>query len=265
MIPENTLVMLYSLTDQKKFFIRTEKGKNFSSHLGTLPHEEILSHSFGEKTATHLGREFLLIRPSLYDIIMNINRHTQIIYPKDIGYILLKLGVRNGDRIIEAGTGSGSLTIGLAYAAAPEGRIYTYERQEEFSRRAEKNLEMAGIREYVEMKVRDVEQEGFDESQADAVFLDMKEPYGVLEHAFSALRPGGTLGLLLPTVNQISDTLKKMENMDFVETEVTEIFIRHYKINADRLRPNDIMVGHTGYLVFSRRGMKGVKPSGGEG
>jgi tRNA (adenine57-N1/adenine58-N1)-methyltransferase len=255
MIPENTLVMLYAKEDGKKFFVTLQKEYNFGTHLGNIPHSTIMEKSFGEEVATHIDKQFLIIRPSLYDIIMNIKRHTQIVYPKDIGYILLKLGIRNGDRIIEAGTGSGSLTIALAYAAAPDGMVTTYERREEFSQKAEKNLERAGIRNAVEMKVRDVAEEGFDETEVDAVFLDMKDPSASIEHAFKALRPGGNLGLLLPTTNQVCDALEKLETLDFIETEVLELMIRRYKLNAARLRPQDTMVGHTGFLVFAKKGI----------
>lgn len=255
MIDESRLVMLYSFKEGNKFFVKLKSEEMFSTHLGNVAHESIMEKDYGEKVLSHNGNEFLIIRPSLYDILMNIKRHTQIIYPKDVGYIRLKLGVRNGDRIIEAGTGSGSLTIALAYGVLPEGTIYTYERREEFSLKAEKNLIMAGIRDNVEMKVRDAALEGFDEENVDAVFLDMKEPASAIVHAYKALRPGGSLGLLLPTTNQVSDAIQQIENLDFVETEVTELMIRRYKINAERLRPEDRMVGHTGFLLFCRKGM----------
>jgi len=254
MILENTLVMLYAKETGQKFFITVTPGEKFSSHFGIVAHDVVMEAGFGEMIKSHKDKEFLIIRPSLYDIMMNIHRHTQIIYPKDVGYILLKLGVRCGDRIIEAGTGSGSLTLSLAYGVMPEGKVYTYEKRPEFSEKAEKNLLMAGIRPFVEMKVADVEETGFVETNVDSVFLDMREPALAIDHAYDALRPGGTLGLLLPTANQVSEALARMETRGYVEIEALETFFRHYKINPARLRPEDRMVGHTGYLIFGRKG-----------
>lgn len=254
MIQENALVMLYAKETQQKFFITLKSQENFSSHFGIVAHEKIMEADFGQTIKSHTEKEFLIIRPSLYDLMMNIRRHTQIIYPKDVGYILLKLGVRCGDKIIEAGTGSGSLTLSLAYGVMPYGKVYTYEKREEFSQKAKKNLVMAGIDSFVEMNVADIEETGFKETNVDSVFLDMRDPVLAIEHAYKALRPGGTLGLLLPTTNQISDAITRMENQGYVEIEILETFFRRYKVNANRLRPEDRMVGHTGFLIFGRKG-----------
>ncbi|OHD11623.1 MAG: hypothetical protein A2Y41_08955 [Spirochaetes bacterium GWB1_36_13] len=254
MIKTGTLVYLYFPEDGAKFFITLKEDAHFSSHHGIIHHNKIIELNFGDKTQTHKEKDLMILKPSLHDIIMNIKRHTQIIYPKDAGYILMKLGIRNGDRVIESGTGSGALTVAMAYAAAPEGRVYTYEIREEFSQKAALNLEMAGIRNNVDMKVRDVEEEGFDEKDADAVFLDLKTPQKAIGYAYEALRPGGGLALLLPTTNQINDVIIEIEKYPFVEPEITELLIRKYKINPYRLRPEDRMVGHTGYLVFARKG-----------
>jgi len=228
-IKENTLVLLYSLEDHKKFFITLKPGTIFSTHMGIIKHDDLLQKDLGDKVETHKQKEFLLLKPSLYEILMNISRHSQIIYPKEIGYILIKLGLKNGDRVIEAGTGSGALTTAMGYAVAPEGKIYTYEKREEFQKKAESNLIYANIKDSVEMKVRDVEEQGFDEKYVDAVFLDMKVPFHAIGHAFDALRPGGMLGFLLPTANQVSDVIRKLSEYQFVEIEALEILLRHYK------------------------------------
>lgn len=255
MIPENTLIGLYSLEDKKTVYFTIEKDKIFSSHHGIIPHNQILEKNFGDTIETHKNKTYLILKPSLYDLIMNIKRHTQILYPKDIGFVLLKLGLRNGDRVIEAGTGSGALTIAMAYAVSPEGKVYTYEQKEDFSLKAEKNLIMAGIRHFVEMKVQNVEEQPFIEKEVDAIFLDIKTPVKSIEFAFQSLRKGGTLAFLLPTTNQVSEVLRELSHYSFIETEVVEILYRKYKINPDRLRPEDRMVGHTGYLVFTRKSL----------
>lgn len=255
MLNTGTLVALIAAEDKKKFFFRLTPGANFGTHLGNIEHDKIMEKDYGSVIHTHIDKPFFIVRPSLFDIIMNIKRHTQIIYPKDIGYILLKLGLRNGDRVLEAGTGSAALSIAMGYAVAPEGKVYTYERRGEFADKARRNMEMAGISDFIESKVRDIGEDGFEETEVDAIFLDMKEPKAAIPHAYRALKNGGNLALLLPTMNQVSEVIKALEDeaFTFEDIEVVELLIRKYKINAERLRPEDKMVGHTGYLVFTRK------------
>lgn len=255
MIPEGTLLMLYSLRDGKRLFLTLEAGRQFSTLHGQLHHDEIARMGFGEKVSSHLGVEFLILRPTLYELIMHVPRSTQIVYPKDAGYILMKLGLRNGDRMIEAGTGSGALTIAFAYSVGPEGRVSTYEKRIDLLNKAIRNLELAGIRDYVETNNEDVEIEPFKEEGVDAVFFDIREPDGSLIHAHRSLRRGGTIGFILPTMNQVIQVVGRIEAIGFVDVEVTELMIRHYKTTPERMRPNDRMVGHTGYLVFARKAL----------
>jgi len=199
------------------------------------------------------GKRYYVLSCDLYEYVMSkLKRRTQIIYPKDIGYILIKLDISPGKRIGEAGTGSGALTIFFSRAVGKEGRVYTYEKRKDFIELIQRNL--AGGREFenVVLYNRAVE-EGIHEKELDAFFLDLKEPWEVLDIVAEALKPDGYLGVLVPTTNQISQTLKTLENLNFLISEVVEIMIREYKLNADRFRPNDIMVGHTGYLIFARK------------
>jgi tRNA (adenine57-N1/adenine58-N1)-methyltransferase len=256
---EGELVLLLA-PDGKRIIQRVTRGQELHTHFGVITHEQLLTHAFGANISTHLGRNFILLRPSTLDLVMNVKRQSQIVYPKEIGYLILKLNIFPGTRVVEAGTGSGALTLALARAIQPMGKVYSYEERAEFQANARKNLERAGVNEFVEFKVRDI-RAGFDERDADALFLDVREPWLFLAQAHAALAPGGFFGALVPTTNQVSEMLTEIEQMGtWVEIEVSEILHRFYKTNAERLRPADRMIAHTGYLLFARAVSTHVEP-----
>jgi len=193
----------------------------------------------------------LFLRPSTDDLVRYLKRTTQIVYPKDTGYILMKMRIGPGCRVVEAGTGSGGLTLVFAQAVSPTGRVYSYETRPEMQRLARKNLEQLGLSESVEFKLRDVA-EGFDERDADGLFLDLPNPWDYLAQAHAALANGGFFGSILPTTNQVSRLIGALEETNFGLIEVEEILLRQYKAVPARLRPMDRMVAHTGYLIFAR-------------
>ena len=240
------------ILDRKRFLMRLSAGQLQHTHHGLIRHDEIIGQVPGKKLATHLGQGFIALFPSLHDIIMNIDRISQIVYPKEIGYILLKLNVGPGIRIVEGDTGSGALTIAFAHTVRPHGRVYSYDLREDMLRVATKNLTNTGLLEQVELKQRDIA-EGFDERGVDALFLDVRTPWLYLAQVWEALGDGGFFGAVLPTANQVSDLIAGLEANNFSDIEVCEILLRAYKPVAERLRPQDRMVAHTGYLVFARR------------
>ncbi len=238
--------------DEKRFLIRLTPGQQHHTHRGYLAHDALIGQRFGSAVQSQLGDQFLLTHPSTSDWVMHIKRASQIIYPKEIGAIILQLNIIPGARIIEAGTGSGGLTLALARHVRPDGRIYSYEEREDMQTLARKNLERAGALDVVELKQRDI-RAGFDERGVDSLFLDVREPWLYLAQAHAALKGGGFFGSLVPTANQISALLEEMETHGgWTEIAVLEIFQRNYKPVAERLRPVDRMVAHTGYLIFAR-------------
>jgi tRNA (adenine57-N1/adenine58-N1)-methyltransferase len=238
--------------DDKAFFVRLQAGQSLHTHYGMLKHDAIIGQPFGTFVLTHQGKPYLLLQLSTYDQIMRIKRATAIVYPKEIGFILLKLGVKNGTRIIEAGTGSGALTLALATAVQPDGMVYTYEERGDMQQLARKNLDYADVLPFVTMKQRNIV-EGFDEMDADALFLDVREPQDFLLQAHRALKGGGFFGAIVPTANQVSALLVGLQKGGWVQIEVQEFLQRSYKTVPERLRPDDRMVGHTGYLIFARK------------
>jgi len=237
--------------DGKRFLIRLTPSEVLHTHRGMIPHDALLGTPLGRTVHTHLGLPFLALEPSLHDLLMNVRRASQIVYPKDIGYALLKLNVGRGKRVIEAGSGSGALTIALAHAVCPDGRVYSYEVREDMLNLARKNVDGLGLLPYVEFRLRDIAL-GFDETEVDACFLDVREPWDFLGQVRQAVKPGGFFGALVPTANQVIDTLLALQRLGFGAVEVEELLLRPYKPVPGRLRPMDRIVGHTGYLIFAR-------------
>ncbi len=236
----------------KRFLIRLTPGQQMHTHRGFINHDEIIGQPFGSPLKTQLGHRYLLLLPSTFDLVMHVKRISQIIYPKEIGYILLRLNIIPGARVVEAGTGSGALTLALARFVRPDGRIFTYEERDDMIELARKNLDRVGALDVVDVKQRDI-RAGFDERGVDALFLDVREPWLFLGQAHAALKGGGFFGSLVPTTNQLGDLLQEMETAGgWADIEVTEILMRNYKPVAERLRPEDRMIAHTGYLLFAR-------------
>ena len=241
----------------KHFILTLEAGAEFQTHRGVLQHNDLIGKPWGTQVFSHLGAPFFLLEPSLGDLLINLPRTTQILYPKDIGFILITMGIKPGQHVMEAGTGSGSMTIALASTVGEDGHVTSYEQRQDMQNLARKNVERAGLASRVTFKLRDI-QEGFDETDADAFFLDVPNPYDYIEQVRAAIRPGGYFCTLSPTFNQIEKTLIALRKQKFAFIEVCEILLRYYKPEPARIRPTDRMVAHTGFLVFARR----IEPSG---
>jgi tRNA (adenine57-N1/adenine58-N1)-methyltransferase len=250
-LADGQTVML--LLGRKRFLVRLRAGEVQHTHRGLIRHDEVIGQPPGVQLRTHLGYPFVALIPSLHDVIMSIRRISQIVYPKEIGYILLKLNVGPGSRVVECGTGSGALTIALAHSVRPDGRVYSYDKREDMLRVASKNLANAGMQDVVVLRQRDVTHDGFDERGVDALFLDVRRPWLYLGHAWQALAEGGFFGALVPTTNQVSQLIAGLEEQSFHDIEVCELLLRTYKAVPERLRPADRMVAHTGFLIFARR------------
>jgi tRNA (adenine57-N1/adenine58-N1)-methyltransferase len=236
----------------KHFIFPLLPGGRFHTHRGILYHDELIGKPWGSQVFSHQGAPFFLLQPSLADLLNDLKRSTQIMYPKDIGYILTAMSVGPGQRILEAGTGSGSMTVALAYAVGPQGRVVTYEKREEFQNLARKNLERLGLDGRVEFKLGDIAA-GFAETDMDAMFLDVANPWDYVGQVRAALKPGGFFASLLPTFNQVVQLIQALRRENFAFVDVCELLLRFYKPEPSRLRPTDRMVAHTGYLIFGRR------------
>lgn len=251
---EGDLIELVSPTN-KVYLVRLVAGGQLHTHRGVVNFDPIIGIPWGSQVYTHTGSLYYLLQPSLTDILRETKRNTQIMYPKDIGFILVTMGIGPGTQVLEAGTGSGAFTTALAWAVGPQGHVYSYDARPEMQNLARKNLERLGLLERVTFQERDIA-EGFDEQGVDALFLDLPNPYEYMPQVRQALKSGGYFGSILPTTNQVSRLIYVFHANGFAFVDVCEVILRYYKPVADRLRPVDRMVAHTGYLVFARSLLK---------
>ncbi len=245
------------ITYKDKKFLRLLNPKD-SINVGrdVLKFSEIL----GRESGCRIGK-FYIFHPTLSDIILlGFKRKTQIIYPKDAFHIAFKLGINRFSRVLEFGTGSGAL---CAVLSSLVGEVYTYERERKFMENARENLKKFSLGNNVNFFGVDFAEAQVEESFFDAAFVDVKTPEEYVEKVYKALKPGAVVGFLLPTANQVSSLLKSIEGK-FANVEVSEILQRFYKVNAERFRPEDTMVGHTAYLLFARKVVNAHEPISGK-
>ncbi|HBF10942.1 MAG TPA: SAM-dependent methyltransferase [Thermotoga neapolitana] len=248
--PGDRVLLLFE--DGSEFLIDLEKDKKMHTHLGVIDLNEVLEKETGDIIRTSSGKKGYILKPRLIDEIMNMKRRTQIVYPKDSSFIVMMLDVKEGDRVIDTGVGSGAMCAVLARAAGSSGKVFAYERREEFAKLAQSNLTKWGLVERVTIKVRDIS-EGFDEKDVDALFLDVPDPWNYLDRCWEALKGGGRFATVCPTTNQVQETLKRLYELPFVKVEVWESLFRPYKPVPERLRPVDRMVAHTTYMIFATK------------
>ena len=237
--------------ERKRFLFQLQTEGALHTHRGILQHVEMIGVPWGSRVTSHLGRGFVLLQPTIYDLLLYIRRQSQIVFPKDIGYLLLRLSIGPGRRVAEAGAGSGAMTTALAWTVGETGAVYSYDRRADMLALAQRNLERVGLSSQVHFHERDL-REGFLETGLDAVFLDLPEPHHYLDPVRSALREGGVFGAIVPTSNQVSSLVESLRQHMFGFLEVCEILLRTYKTIPARIRPDDRMVAHTGYLIFAR-------------
>lgn len=245
-------VLLVSDKDRRCYIRTLDAGRKLETHRGFIAHDDLIGQPLGQRVYTHLGFPYFLLTPTTEELIRYIRRQSQIIFPKDAGYIIMKMGIKPGATVIEAGTGSGALCMALATMVGDSGHVFSYEVREDMQEMALQNLKRVGLTDRVTSKLRDISA-GFDETDVDALFLDVSIPQRFLDQARVALRGGGVLGCIVPTVNQLTGIVEALvthPGYGFVEAD--ELLLRSFKTLPSRVRPEDQMVGHTGYLVFAR-------------
>jgi tRNA (adenine57-N1/adenine58-N1)-methyltransferase len=253
-IREGDHILLY-LSQRKTYLVKVEAGKSFHTHKGFVKFDDLIGKEYGCAVLSNLGFEFKALKPLLRDFIMKSLRKTQITYPKDIALIIMFSGIGSGSEVVEAGTGTGALTTALAHYVKPQGKVYSYEIREEFLKTAEKNLKRAGLIDFVELKNKDVTM-GIDESDVDAVILDLATPWLVIPHAYNALKPCGTIVSFSPTIDQVVKTAEALKGNGFVDMETVECLMRGMQVERGKTRPQTLMTAHTGYITFARKALK---------
>jgi tRNA (adenine57-N1/adenine58-N1)-methyltransferase len=234
----------------RRYLVRLAEGRSFHTHAGIVEHDRILGGDEGARVQASNGRSFLVLRPTLADLVLKMPRGAQVIYPKDLGAILMAADIGPGQRVLEAGVGSGALSMTLLRAGA---EVVGYELREDFAERARQNVaESLGDDVPYRVEVRDVGA-GIDERGLDRVLLDLPEPGRVLVHAAGALRPGGIVLAYLPTINQTAELRAALVASGFALAETVEILRRTWHVEPRSVRPDHRMVAHTGFLTTARR------------
>lgn len=254
------------LIDQrgKRHLLFLRKSETFHSDRGWISHDTIIGQSEGTWVRSSMGLRHLALRPTLAEFVLEMPRGAQVIYPKDLAMILFWADITPGCRVLEAGMGSGALTLALLRVVGPEGRVISFEQREEFARRAIANIHMR-MGEVTNLTVRlgPVEDGIADEAPVDRVLLDLPEPWRLTKQVAAALRPGGIFLCYVPTIiqsHQMVETLHREPEWALVET--FETLYRPWNIEGTSVRPYHRMVAHTGFITVTRRVLpeEGVRP-----
>ncbi|MDQ5863874.1 MAG: tRNA (adenine-N1)-methyltransferase [Thermoproteota archaeon] len=250
-IEESSYVLLFH-TPRKKWLIRVAWDKKFHTHLGIIDVSSIIGMEYGSAIRTTEGKLIFLMEPTIHDFIMKSERRTQIVYPKDLGYIVARTGLKNGSKVLEVGTGSGALATFMASIVKPEGHIYTFDVNSEFMEIAKRNLEKAGMARYVTIHQHDPDQ-GVDIRNVDVATVDLVDPWTVIDQVYDALKGGGAFVAICPTMNQIEKTAAQLKKSGYADIDCVELMIRNMEAREGMTRPSMRMIGHTTYLVFARK------------
>jgi tRNA (adenine57-N1/adenine58-N1)-methyltransferase catalytic subunit len=240
---------------ERRFLLELTPGRTFQYHEGAVAHDDIIGRDDGSWIVSSTGAHLLLLRPRLADFTLKMKRSAQVVYPKDLGPILVYADIAPGMTVLEAGSGSGALTLGLSRAVGPTGKVISVELRDDHAAHARKAVEKwyGRLPENVEMRVGDVADEV--ESVAPArIVLDLPEPWHVVTIAAQHQPTGGLLAAYLPTVPQVQTTVETArETGVFTEIEVKEVLVRDWNVAGRSVRPEHRMIGHTGFLVFMRK------------
>jgi tRNA (adenine57-N1/adenine58-N1)-methyltransferase catalytic subunit len=253
-IEEGTYVLLFYLP-RKKWLTKVAWDKKLHTHIGIIDVSTTIGMEYGSAIRTTKGKLIFLMEPTIHDFIMKSQRKTQIVYPKDFGYIAARTGIRNGSKVLEVGTGSGALTTFMASIVKPDGHIYSFDVNPEFMEIAKSNLEKAGMLKYVTIYQHDPHQ-GIDLRDADVATVDLGDPWTVVDQVYSALKGSGAFVAICPTMNQIEKTTTELKKSGYADIECTELMIRNIEAREGMTRPSMRMIGHTTYLVFARKVQK---------
>jgi len=225
-------------TKRRRHLVTLEPGGEFHSHAGVLRHADVLGREEGVTVLTTLGARLVAVRPTLGEYVLEMPRGAQVIYPKDLGPILLLADIYPGARVLESGVGSGALTMTLLRAVGPGGFVTGYEL-------------LLGPDLPLRIEVRDV-YDGVDETGLDRMVLDLPEPWRVVAHAQGALRPGGILLAYLPTIGQVARLREELAGSAFGMAQTLEVMQRGWHVDGQSVRPDHRMVAHTGFLTSAR-------------
>ena len=239
----------------RRYRLKLKAGATFSIHSGALAHDDLIGQPEGVLVTTNRGGRLLALRPTFAELVTGRRRQAQPIYPKDLGAILVEADIHPGATVLEAGTGTGALTMAIARAVGAQGRVVSYEVREDLQAVARTAIEdtLGEIPANLELKLGDVYEE-IPERDLDRVLLDLPEPWQAVPQVAAALRPGGIVFAHCPNVSQVQrffDALREAGGFGLLQAK--EVLERGWTVRGRSLRPEHRMVAHTGFLAFARR------------
>jgi tRNA (adenine57-N1/adenine58-N1)-methyltransferase len=244
----------------RRYLIRLQTGGEFHYHGGVIPHGLVIGADEGTVVHSTLGGSMTCFRPRLSDFVLKMPRGAQVVYPKDLGAILVHVDVFPGISVLEAGTGSGALTLTLTRAVGATGRVVSYELREDFHRKASDNIAafLGEVPPWLDLRQGDLREVVATGEQFDRVVLDMPEPWGILKEASASLSPGGLLCGFLPTTGQVQQLVLAMQDHGFDEVDTFETMHRSWHVTERSVRPDHRMVAHTGFITVGRKTYAGA-------
>jgi len=244
----------------RRYLIELIADAQFHHHHGVLPHDEIIGTEEGSTLYSSLKRPLTVLRPRLADYALKMPRGAAVVYPKDTGAILVWADIRPGDLVLEAGTGSGALTMALARAVGSEGSVVSYEIREDHAALARKRIRgfFGDIPSQIDLRIGSVE-EGLIDLRPDRIVLDLPEPWHIVPQAAINLAPGGIFCCYLPTVPQVQEVRRALDETGaFLDIMSLEMMMREWTVDGRSVRPNHRMIGHTGFITVARK----LEPAG---
>ena len=239
---------------KEREYMRTLRpGARIHIRNGFLLADDLIGGPDGRELENSGGEPYLVLRPTYASLIPNLPRRAQVIYPKDVGTILLWGDIAPGVRVLEVGTGPGALTMALLRAVGPTGQVISYEIRADFAEMARANVrQFFGEAPNWTVKLADASQ-GIEERDLDRMVMDLAEPWTLLAIAHAALRPGAVLIVYVPTVLQVKQFVDQARTAGFADVQVTETLLRPWHVRGLSIRPTHRMVAHTGFVITCRR------------
>ena len=256
-IKQNSPVLFY-FNHSKKWLMKISKKESLHTHIGVIKHSDAIGKEYGSRVNTNKNKYVYLLKPTMYDYVMKIQHGTQIVYPKDLGYIVARAGIGSGQKILEIGTGSGSLTSFIANIVKPYGHVYTFDVNENFMKIAEKNIKKAGVSKYVTQHNLDLKtRKKMPLKDIDVALIDLGDPWTVIPQVRRMLKGSGAVFAICPTMNQLEKLTMALVENEFTDIESTEHILRTIEAREGKTRHSFQGIGHTTYLCFARKAFFG--------
>lgn len=260
-IKQNSPVLFY-FNNSKKWLATIAKKESLHTHIGVIKHSEAMGKEYGSRLITNKDKYVYLLKPTMFDYVMKIQHGTQIVYPKDIGYIIARAGISSGQKVLEIGTGSGSLTSFVASIVKPRGHVHTFDVDENFMKIAEKNIRKAGVLKYVTQYCMDLKTvKKMPLSDMDVALIDLGDPWTVIPQVRKMLKGSGSIFAICPTMNQLEKLTTSLAENEFTDIESTEHILRTIEAREGKTRHSFQGIGHTTYLCFARKAFFERKPT----